>query len=176
MTLLSIILLGLLALIILLLLIALFIKKEYSVRCEILVSVPVDKAFDYLRQLKNQDQFNKWVMVDPDMKREFRGSDGTVGFVYSWNGNKKAGEGEQEITKIEEGKSIDTEIRFVRPFPSVAYATISTEQATGSQTKVIWSNAGTMNYPMNIMRSMIVNMLAKDMDTSLANLKKILEK
>ena len=43
-------------------------------------------------------------MVDPDMKREFKGMDGTVGFIYAWNGNKRAGEGEQEIKTIEEGK------------------------------------------------------------------------
>jgi hypothetical protein len=33
-----------------------------------------------------------------------------------------------------------------------------------------------MTYPMNIMVSMIEKMLVKDMDTSLGNLKRILEK
>ena len=78
----------------LLLIIALFTKKGYKTYREIIINVPRQKAFDYLKQIKNQDSFNKWIMVDPDMKREFKGTDGTVGFIYAWNGNKEAGEGE----------------------------------------------------------------------------------
>jgi hypothetical protein len=115
-------------------------------------------------------------MVDPDMKREFKGTDGTAGFIYAWNGNKKAGEGEQEIKKIDEGNRIETEIRFIRPFPSTAYANMATDSVSDNQTKVTWSNAGTMGYPMNIMVSMVEKMLTKDMDTSLSTLKIILEK
>lgn len=36
-------------------------------------------------------------MLDPNMEKEFKGTDGTVGFIYGWNGNKEGGEGEQEI-------------------------------------------------------------------------------
>jgi uncharacterized protein YndB with AHSA1/START domain len=162
--------------IILALIVALFVKKRYDVRREVIINAPLQKVFDFIKQLKNQDKFNKWVMVDPGMKREFRGTDGTVGFTYQWNGNKKAGEGEQEIKKIVEGKSIETEIRFVRPFPSVAYANMTTESLSESRTKVTWSNAGAMPYPMNIMAGMIGKMLARDMDASLKSLKGLLEK
>ena len=160
----------------LLFIIALFIKKDYTIHCEIIINAPLQKVFDYIKQLKNQDNFNKWVMVDPGMKKEFKGTDGTVGFIYAWNGNKKAGEGEQEIKSIVEGKSIETEIRFIRPFASVAYANMHTAAVSANQTKVSWSNAGAMKYPLNIMVSMVEKMLAKDMDTSLSTLKSILEK
>ena len=160
----------------LLLIIALFMKKDYNIHCEVIINAPKQKVFDYVKQLKNQDNFNKWVMVDPSMKRDFKGTDGTAGFIYGWNGNKNAGEGEQEIKAITEGKSIETEIRFVRPFTSIAYANMATESVSDNQTKVTWSNASTMKYPLNIMLSMIEKMLAKDMDTSLLNLKNILEK
>lgn len=115
-------------------------------------------------------------MTDPNMKKEFKGTDGTVGFIYGWNGNKKAGEGEQEITTITEGKNIETEIRFVRPFKGLAYANLITESVSENQTKVSWANRSAMMYPMNIMVAMIEKMLAKDMDTSLLSLKNILEK
>lgn len=162
--------------IVLLLIVALFSKKEYHISREIIINAPKQKVFDYLKHLKNQDSFNKWVMVDPDMKREFKGTDGTVGFIYAWNGNKKAGEGEQEIKSISEGKHIETEIRFIRPFTTISHANTLTESISDTQTKVIWSNTSPMKYPMNIMISMIENMLAKDMDISLSNLKNILEK
>ena len=159
-----------------LLLLALFTRKKYNVQRDIVIQAPRQKVFNYVKQLKNQDHFNKWVMVDPDMKRTFKGTDGTVGFIYGWNGNKKAGEGEQEITAIREDKSIETEIRFVRPITGVSFAKMTTESVTDNQTKVTWSNASTMKYPMNIMLGMIEKMLAKDMDASLLNLKGILEK
>ncbi|MFI5171496.1 MAG: SRPBCC family protein [Chitinophagales bacterium] len=169
------ILLVLVGIVALLLIIAVFMRKDYNIQREIIISAPLQKVFDYLKQLKNQDNFNKWVMVDPDMKRNFKGTDGTVGFIYGWNGNKRAGEGEQEIKSIEEGKNIKTEIRFVRPFPGIAEANMITESISDQQTKVTWNNASTMKFPMNIMLSTIEKMLAKDMDASLSSLKNILE-
>lgn len=159
----------------LLLVTALFMKKEYNVQSEIIINAPREKVFDYLKQLKNQDNFNKWVMVDPNMKREFKGTDGTVGFIYAWKGNKKASEGEQEIKALEEGKRIATEIRFTGSFMAVAYADYTLQTVEDNQTKVRWSNASTLKYPMNVMIPMVEKMLPKDMNVSLLNLKTILE-
>ena len=169
----ALVLIGIIAL---LLIIALFTKKEYFIQREVSINAPQQKVFDYIKLLKNQDHFNKWVMVDPNMKKEFKGTDGTKGFIYGWNGNKKAGEGEQEIKNMVEGKSMDTEVRFIRPFAGIAYANMATEAVSDNQTKVVWSNSSAMKYPMNMMVSMIEKMLAKDMDISLSNLKTILEK
>ncbi|MEO5942035.1 MAG: SRPBCC family protein [Ferruginibacter sp.] len=160
----------------LLLIVAFFMKKGYNTHQEIIIHEPLQKVFDYLMQIRNQDNFNKWIMVDPDMKREYKGTDGTVGFIYAWNGNKEAGEGEQEIKTIDKGKKIEMELRFVRPFSGVAHAKMTTESLSASQTKVIWNTNSNMKYPINLMLPLIVKMLEKDMGTSLTTLKKILEK
>src|SRR4051812_5502877 len=94
------------ALILLVLLIALIAKKDYTVQREIIINRPRLEVFNYLKLLKNQDHYSKFVMMDPNMKKEFKGVDGTVGFVYGWEGNKKAGKGEQEIKKITEGEGL----------------------------------------------------------------------
>jgi hypothetical protein len=75
-------------LIALLLIIAVFIKRDHYVRREIIIDAPRQKVFDYLKLLKNQEKFNKWAMADPDRDREFKGTDGTVGFIIAWNGDK----------------------------------------------------------------------------------------
>src|SRR5215471_16895917 len=109
MTIIITILLILAGIIVLLLLIGLFMRKEHYVKREIVINAPRQKVFDYIRLLKNQDAFNKHAMVDPDRIRDFKGTDGTVGYVYSWKGDRSAGEGEKEIKNIVEGKSIETE-------------------------------------------------------------------
>lgn len=163
-------------LIALLLIVALVMTKGYRTHSEIIIHAPLPKVFDYLKRIKNQDNYNKWVMMDPDMKKEFKGTDGTVGFIYAWNGNKEGGEGEQEIKAIDEGKSVEMEIRFVRPFAGIAFAEMTTEPLTDHQTKVTWSTASTMKYPLNAMLPLLVKMLQKDMAASLTTLKSILEK
>jgi hypothetical protein len=76
-----IILLVVAAIIALLLTIALFMKKEHYVKREIIINAPRQKVFDFVKLLKNQDEFNKHAMAAPDRKREFRGTDGTVGYT-----------------------------------------------------------------------------------------------
>ncbi|HWY39053.1 MAG TPA: SRPBCC family protein [Bacteroidia bacterium] len=165
----------------LLLVIALFMKREHYVRREIIIDAPRQKVFDYLKLLKNQDEFNKHAMAGPDRKREFKGTDGTVGYIYAWSGDKNAGVGEKEIKNIIEGKRIETEIRFIKPMAVTASVIMETESLSGpngyrDQTKVYWSNTGTLKYPVNIMIPMMEKSVAKDMDISLSALKNILEK
>ena len=170
------ILLAIAGIIALLLIIALFTKKEYYIRCEIIINAPLQKVFDYIKLFKNWDNFNERATADHNKKTEFKGTDGTVGFIIAWNGNKKVGEGEKEIKAIVEGKKIETEIRFVRPFTAVGYTNMTTESVSANQTKVTLSNASKIKYPFNILLLVVEKRIAKDMDTSLATLKNILEK
>ncbi len=170
---------GLLAIIALALLAAAFIKKEYAVEREVLINKPIADVFNYVKNIKNQNNFSKWNMTDPNAKMEYQGTDGTVGFIASWDSKMdEVGKGEQEITKIVEGSRIDMELRFTRPFVATDYGYIVTEAQGENQTKVKWGFSGKMAYPMNLMIP-LMNMegiIGKDMDTSLGNLKTLLEK
>ncbi len=169
------IILGIIAL---LLISGLFISKDMKASREIVISKPSDEVFNYIKYLKNQDGFSKWGSLDPGMKKEYRGTDGTVGFVSAWDGNKKVGAGEQEITGIDEGKSLSTEIRFLRPFKSVAKGQMTTEAVDGNSTKVTWGFESKMPYPFNVMR-LFMNMdkaIGEDFSVGLNNLKAQLEK
>jgi len=112
------------------------------------------------------------------MKKTFTGTDGTVGFIYAWDGNKKAGQGEQEIIRIVPGERIDFELRFIRPFDGIGNAHYTTEGISENKTKVKWGMSSSMKYPMNILL-LVLNMdkmLGNDIQTSLTTLKGILEK
>ncbi|MCW3110986.1 MAG: Polyketide cyclase / dehydrase and lipid transport [Segetibacter sp.] len=160
-----------------LLIAALFVKKEFSIQREITINKPKQEVFDYIKHLKNQDNFSKWVMQDPSMKKDFKGTDGTVGFVYAWDSkDKNAGKGEQEIMNITEGEKLDVEVRFEKPFAGIARTPFSTESVSPNQTKVKWGMRGKNPYPRNFMNLFMDKMMGKDLEVSLTNLKGILEK
>ena len=161
-----------------LLIAGLLIPKGMKASREIVINKPNAEVFNYIKQLKNQDNYSKWGSMDPNMKKEYRGTDATVGFVSAWEGNKKVGAGEQEITGIEEGRKLSTELRFIKPFKSVAQSSMTTEALSDNSTKVSWGFEGQMNYPMNIMK-LFMNMeksIGNDFSTGLNNLKVLLEK
>lgn len=165
-------------LIALVLLLALFVKKEYTVTKEVTIHKPVHEVFDYLRYLKNQDNFSKWAKLDPDMKQTFRGADATVGFVSAWESKKDdVGVGEQEIIRIIERERIDYEIRFLKPFKSVSPAYMATQPLDENHTKVIWSFSGRMSYPFNLMMLFMnfEEMIGADLEEGLENLKALME-
>ncbi len=177
MQILKIILLVIVVIIAIPLIIALFVSNDYKITRSIIINKPQQEVFDYIKLIKNQEQYSKWVMTDPNMKKTFTGPDGTVGFIYAWDSkNKQAGKGEQEIKKINDGEGIDIEVRFEKPFKGIANTPIHTEAISANETKVIWGMNGTNKYPMNLMTLLMSSALGKDLDESLNLLKKNLEK
>jgi Polyketide cyclase / dehydrase and lipid transport len=163
---------------VLLLIIGLFVKKDYSVAREVVVNKPKSIVFDYLKFLKNQNKFSVWASIDPDMKTEYRGTDGTEGFVSAWESeNKNVGKGEQEILKIVSGERIDYEIRFIKPFASTSWANIIVASANENQTRVHWEFNGKMKYPTNLtlLFMNMEKMVGNDLDKGLQNLKAIMD-
>ena len=158
---------------------ALFTAKAFTIEQEVNISKPLPEVFSYLSLLKNTNYWSKWVMTDPNMIKAYKGTDGTVGAIYAWDSeNKQVGKGEQEITKMAEGSRIDYEVRFIKPFEGTSTAWITTDAPAGNQTRVKWFFHGNANYMMRIMH-LVLNLkkvLAKDMATSLTNLKTLLEK
>ncbi len=167
-----------LGIVILMLVIALFVDKEYSAEQQIQVNRPLPEVFNYVKYLKNQDNYSVWANMDPYMHKEYRGIDGEVGFVSAWESDdRNVGKGEQEIIKITDGERIDYELRFFVPFESTDQAYMITKALNDSVTNVIWGLNGSFAYPMNIflLTMNMESMLAPDLEAGLIELKKILE-
>ncbi|RPD38222.1 SRPBCC family protein [Chitinophaga barathri] len=173
------ILLILAGIIVLLLIIGLFSKKDYAISREVVINRPVPAVFDFVKYLKNQEQYFKYVMMDPGMKKEYHGTDGAVGLKYHWDSqHKNVGKGSQEIKQVVPNERIDYEVVFLKPFEGVLHSSLHTDAAGPDSTKVTWKAASSMKYPMNIMLLFMnmEKMIGKDFDESLQNLKKVLEK
>jgi hypothetical protein len=168
------ILIGVIAL---LFIIAVFVKKEYSIQQEVTVNRKTLDVFDYIKISKNMDHYNKWWRLDPSAKKSYQGIDGTVGFIAAWDSaNKQAGKGEQEIKSITDGERIEFEIRFEKPFEGVADSRMVI-QDDNNQTKITWTFEGANKYPMNLMFTLLRldKILGRDLSESLVMLKNVLE-
>jgi hypothetical protein len=144
-------------------------------------SIEINKSsklvFDYLRVTKNQDNFSVWNMADPGMKKSYQGIDGSVGFIYGWDSTmKNVGAGEQEITGIVEGKSIDYAIRFFRPMQNTGKTGFQIESLGDERTSVVWIFDSPSKFPMSLFSPVFKIMLGKDLQKGLINLKNTLEK
>ncbi|MDF0706033.1 MAG: SRPBCC family protein [Bacteroidota bacterium] len=166
-----------LALVVVILILAVLAPKNYDVSRSIEINRSKSEVFEYLKFLKNQDEWSPWSKRDPNMVKDFSGTDGEVGAINRWKGNKEVGEGEQEITHIEEGSRIDSELRFLKPFKSTSDAYITTKEVDKDMTKVVWGFSGENKFPMSIMM-LFMNMdkaIGKDFEEGLNSLKQILE-
>ena len=151
--------------------------NEFSVNRSIIINKPYKEVFQYLKLIKNQDYWSPWKKKDPNMNQEFIGEDGKIGFISKWKGNKDVGEGEQEILSIIENESIETQLRFFKPWKSQSIGTLLVAKVEDSQTLVTWGFSGRNPIPFNIFM-LFFNMdktVGKDFEEGLADLKKILE-
>jgi hypothetical protein len=169
----------LIAVIALPLIVALFVRKKYALQRSITINRSRADVYDYISHIRNQDAYNKWVMADPHSRKTFRGTDGTVGFVYAWDSDvKQVGQGEQEIKNLVADQRVHLEVRFIKPFEGRADSIITLQGISPDQTTVTWAFQSGMKYPMNIMLLFInfEKILGNDLEITLQNLKTVQEK
>lgn len=163
--------------VILILFLALIAPKSYNVFRTIEISRPKAEMFEHLKSLKRQDEWSPWAKKDPNMEKKFTGTDGEVGCVSYWKGNKDVGEGEQELTKIIDGERIEGELRFLKPWKSTSDCYFDVDYAGDGKTKVTWGFSGKNKFPMSIMM-LFMNMdkaVGPDFEEGLKNLKTQME-
>jgi hypothetical protein len=165
------------AIFVLLVIISVINGNELNIERTVSIKKPLTDVFDYIKLLKHQDNYNVWVMKDPLMKKDFKGIDGTKGFVYAWDSkDKDAGAGEQQIESIENNRCIEYIIRFERPMKSIASAKFLTQSQNNEETNVTWGFYSKMKFPLTVIKPMMLKMLSGDMAKSLQNLKSLMEK
>lgn len=163
--------------VLLLLILSLIAPKGYNVFRKIEINKPISEVFEHLKYLQKQQEWSPWVRKDPNMEKKLTGTDGEVGAISYWNGNKEVGEGEQEITKIIDGKRIEGELRFLKPWKSTSDCYFDVKEIGGGKTEVTWGFSGKNKFPISIMM-LFMNMdkaVGKDFEEGLRTLKEQLE-
>lgn len=171
-----IILLVIAVIIVLFLITALLVKKDFTLEKHVVINRPKAEVFNYLKLIRNQEKYSVWVMKDPNIKIIYTGTDGTAGFTSSWTSDdKNVGIGEQEIIKLNEGESMEVEIRFKKPFEAVNYAKTTVTAIDANTTNITNLFYGKSKFPMNVMNLFMDKLVGKDMQQNLQNLKQNLE-
>ena len=151
--------------------------KEMVIDKNISINKDITAVFNFLKQTKNQDLFSVWNMKDPNMKKSYSGTDGTKGFLYAWDSKvKSVGAGSQEITNMTEDSRIDYLMKFIRPMQNTATASFVLNKINEHSTSVTWTFQCPTKFPMSLFAPIFKNMLGKQLQQSLKNLKSLLEK
>ncbi len=90
--------------------------QNVEITKKVTIKASKQEVFDMVKYLKNFPKWSPFLAQDPTQKYEVKGTDGTVGAQYHWNGNKGKDLGYQEIQKIEELQFIGMRCDIQKPF------------------------------------------------------------
>ncbi len=151
--------------------------KEILVERSAVIAAPREAVFRHIASFEKRQAWSPWAKLDPNMKIERTGQDGTVGAVSKWTGNDKVGRGQETFTVITPNERVESALSFFEPWESNSDAWLQLGDAEGG-TKVTWGIKSPMPMPMNVMGLFMDMdaMMGKDFEAGLADLKTIVEK
>jgi uncharacterized protein YndB with AHSA1/START domain len=141
------------------------------------IKAPPEKIFAFINELQRWSAWSPYEKKDPAMKRSFSGPASGKGAVYEWDGDKNVGKGRMEITETVPPSKIVIKLDFIKPFEGHNIAEFIMD-GKGDATNVTWAMHGPAPYVSKLMGIFfnMDNMIGKDFEAGLANLKAVTEK
>lgn len=149
----------------------------FSVQRSTSIKAPPEKIYPLISDFHRWNAWSPYEKMDTAMKKTYTGAPSGVGAVYEWEGNSNVGKGRMEIAEATPSK-VGIKLDFLQPFESHNRADFTLEPKADSTTIVTWSMQGQNVYIGKVM-SIFVNMdqmVGRDFETGLANLKAIAER
>ena len=141
------------------------------------VTAPAETIFPLINDFRQWGGWSPYEHKDPAMKRSYSGAESGKGAVYAWDGNNNVGSGRMEILEIQPPSRIVIKLDFIRPFEGHNTAEF-TMLPQGDATNLTWTMVGPAPLMSRLMQVFINldQMIGKDFEAGLANLKKLTEK
>jgi len=141
------------------------------------IPAPPEKIFPLINDFHRWGEWSPYEKLDPGMKRTFGGAPAGKGATYAWEGNDKAGAGRMEILESAPSSKISIKLDFTKPFEARNMAEFTLRPQDGA-TQVTWAMHGPSPYIAKLMGIFfnMDQMIGKDFETGLANLKTASEK
>lgn len=118
--------------------------NEFNFSRSRVIKAPKAMAFNKVNDYKNWPAFSPWIEQEPDAALTYNEKTAGTGGGYSWNG-EILGEGAMETLAVEENKSIEQHIKFIKPFESESNINWTFED-TSDGTRVTWNMAGKQDF------------------------------
>jgi hypothetical protein len=152
-------------------------SDTFSVQRVAIVKAPPERIFSLINDFRQWGAWSPYETKDPEMKRTYSGAASGKGAVYAWDGNNNVGSGRMEILDGSTPSKIIIKLDFFRPFEGHNTAEF-TMLPQGDTTNVTWLMRGPASFLSKVMQVFINldNMIGKDFEIGLANLKKLTEK
>ena len=149
----------------------------FSVQRATTVKATPQKIFPLINDFHQWGSWSPWENKDPAMKRSYSGAPSGKGAIYAWDGNKNVGSGRMEILDASQPSKIVIKLDFFKPFEAHNTAEF-TMLPQGDATNLTWLMHGPASFMSKVMQVFINldNMIGKDFEIGLANLKRLTEK
>ncbi|HEY3032104.1 MAG TPA: SRPBCC family protein [Bradyrhizobium sp.] len=149
----------------------------FSVQRAAMVKAPPERIFPLINDFHQWGSWSPYENKDPAMRRNYSGAASGAGAVYAWEGNKNVGSGRMEILDASAPSKIIIKLDFFTPFEGHNTAEF-TMLPQGDVTNVAWLMHGPAPFMSKLMQVFINldNMIGKDFEAGLANLKRLTEK
>jgi uncharacterized protein YndB with AHSA1/START domain len=136
------------------------------------IKAPPEKVFALINDFRNWESWSPWEKMDPAMRKTHSGPTMGRGAVYEWAGNKKVGKGRMEIIESSPSSRIMIQLDFIEPFEAHNMAEFSLK-AERDFTSITWAMYGPTSYMAKLMGLFLNmdNMIGKDFETGLSNMK-----
>jgi uncharacterized protein YndB with AHSA1/START domain len=140
------------------------------------IQAPPDRIFALIDDFRKWASWSPYEKLDPTMKKTYGGAANGMGAVYEWAGNGKAGQGRMEIVDTNPPCKVTIKLDFLKPFEGHNTAEFTLEP-DGGATNVTWAMHGPQPYFFKVMSIFVSmdNMLGKEFEAGLANMKSIAE-
>ena len=150
---------------------------RFSVRRATTVKAPPERIFPLISDFHQWGSWSPYERKDPAMKRSYSGAASGNGAVYAWDGNRNVGSGRMEILDASAPSKIVIKLDFFTPFEGHNTAEFAM-LPQGDGTSLRWLMYGPASFMSKLMQVFmnIDNMVGKDFEVGLANLKRLTEK
>ena len=135
-----------------------------------------ETIFAHINDFRSWGAWSPWEKLDPALQRTYSGAAIGAGATYEWKGNSDVGAGRMEILESSPSSKLNIKLAFTEPFEAhnTAEFTLTPE---GDATKITWAMHGPNQFLGKVMSIFVDmdNMIGKDFETGLTNLKTIAE-
>ena len=149
----------------------------FAVERSATIAASAEKLFPLINDMQAFNTWNPYARKDPAMKSSYSGPAAGAGAALDFHGNQEVGRGRIAITGSKAPSEVTMQLDMFEPFEghnTVVFSLVP----DGAGTKVTWAMHGPSAFITKLMGIFfnMDQMIGKDFETGLANLKKLAEK